>query len=73
MTAGHRQRLTVAGVYSEGSQPALTDGLETASGDHSVVKVERDGSLHAIRAGTAVVTVCAGGIRTRFTITVSRR
>ncbi|GLY75708.1 hypothetical protein [Actinoallomurus iriomotensis] len=63
----------MTGVYSDGSQPVLTDGLETTSGDNRVVKVERDGSLHAIRAGAAVVTVSAGKVRTGLTITVSRR
>ncbi|WP_157570833.1 metallophosphoesterase [Microtetraspora malaysiensis] len=73
VTAGDRQTLTVTGVYSDGSTPALTDGLEMTSSDHSVVKVERDGSLRAIRAGTVVVTVSVGGISAKFTITVAKR
>ncbi len=51
-------------------QNATNDNVSVQSSDESVIKVNEDNSLTAVKEGTATITVSASGAKQDFTVTV---
>jgi uncharacterized protein YjdB len=59
--SGQTQPLTINGVFSDGSQQALTTGVTFVSSNTAVASVDQTGLVTSIANGTATISVTAQG------------
>jgi beta-glucanase (GH16 family) len=69
LSLGQSQALSVTGHYSDATTATITDGAWSTAG--SVVSVSSSGTVLALSAGAAVVTVTKGGLSASAGVAVS--
>ncbi|MDQ6740207.1 MAG: Ig-like domain-containing protein [Actinomycetota bacterium] len=71
LQAGQTQKLSVRGIYSDGSTGDLTTSASWRSSDSTVASVDGEGQVTAAAPGATAVTVTQEGLEATAQITVS--
>ncbi|WP_165861229.1 family 10 glycosylhydrolase [Paenibacillus paeoniae] len=64
LSIGSTAKLTVSGFFSNGDKSVLTAGIDYQSSDSSIVSIDANGNLKAMKAGEATLTITVGSLST---------